>query len=861
MKRANGSDMTVLSVDGSSNVWIGGTNSGQVIAIGGSTVSVAYAATFSSTVATGGNVTVSGGQVLVDNGWFYAVKDSAGGSSRIYFGAGSNVGLSGSGDHFVLANNTTSGAFLWGTGASATERMRLTSGGNLLIGTTTDTGHKLHVAGSARIAGDLTITGAFAPLSVNANGPVGSSGSGDTIYLHYNVDNAGNPGLYAANQAGFNRTLLLGAGGFETVGNFTVHNASTSTGYVSLTTTPSILFSAGGTFSEISASASGLTFLQAATFSSTVTVAGAASFGTSSGTYTMTLRPGAAKNATITSSDTALDVQTFGSTPIRFQMQGGGAVTFNTAVTFNALTTLGSTVHFGSASTDGLIITADSATKSIQSYGGDALQLNPAGNNVLVGTTTDAGYKLDVVGTLRATGAATFSSTVEAGGFGRFKGYTASGSGLAAEAGIAAGEAYFQSYNRTTSAYAPVVLGGSEVKLATGGTTRVTIAASGAATFSSNLIAEGNLNAEGQGRFKAWYTSGTGAAAEIGVASGQAQLIGYNRSTGSYINLHIEGGAVGQYILMHSGGITINGAATFSSTVTTTGGVGVGAALSVGTSLVVGTTISAGGSIAATGLSAYIQSGSGSDYVRIVHDYDGFGRPAVMWSNSSPSVSASLHLADDGRLSTSAGLLTSGTVTGGAFYAISYYTDVVYGHGGGTRVQMASNTGNLILYANTTAQVTVSTSGVAVAGTLSAAATTVTTLLTGDGSASSPGHTFSNDTNTGLFRAGTDILAVATAGTEALRILANRRVMIGFTTDQGYELSVSGSIYASAGMQIGGNAVLHAASALNASNLLSGTVPMARIPAALNITNGSFDGTYVTANVGGQDVYWPATAV
>jgi hypothetical protein len=41
-----------------------------------------------------------------------------------------------------------------------------------------------------------------------------------------------------------------------------------------------------------------------------------------------------------------------------------------------------------------------------------------SGRNVLIGTTTDAGYKLDVNGTFRATGAATFSSSVAATSYG-----------------------------------------------------------------------------------------------------------------------------------------------------------------------------------------------------------------------------------------------------------------------------------------------------------------------------------------------------------------------------------------------------------------------------------------------------------
>jgi hypothetical protein len=50
---------------------------------------------------------------------------------------------------------------------------------------------------------------------------------------------------------------------------------------------------------------------------------------------------------------------------------------------------------------------------------------------------------------------------------------------------------------------------------------------------------------EGQGRFKGWYNAnGTGMAAEIGVASGRAALIGYDRTSGAtkYIPLLLRGG-------------------------------------------------------------------------------------------------------------------------------------------------------------------------------------------------------------------------------------------------------------------------------------------------------------------------------
>jgi hypothetical protein len=50
---------------------------------------------------------------------------------------------------------------------------------------------------------------------------------------------------------------------------------------------------------------------------------------------------------------------------------------------------------------------------------------------------------------------------------------------------------------------------------------------------------------EGQGRFKGWYTAnGTGMAAELGITSNRATLIGYNRTPGatSYIPLLLAGG-------------------------------------------------------------------------------------------------------------------------------------------------------------------------------------------------------------------------------------------------------------------------------------------------------------------------------
>lgn len=64
----------------------------------------------------------------------------------------------------------------------------------------------------------------------------------------------------------------------------------------------------------------------------------------------------------------------------------------------------------------------------------------------------------------------------------------------------------------------------------------------GGTTMVARIGGAGGAEFAGQGRFKGWYVSGTGAAAEAGVSGGGALFVGYNRTDSSYIPVTLIGG-------------------------------------------------------------------------------------------------------------------------------------------------------------------------------------------------------------------------------------------------------------------------------------------------------------------------------
>jgi hypothetical protein len=91
---------------------------------------------------------------------------------------------------------------------------------------------------------------------------------------------------------------------------------------------------------------------------------------------------------------------------------------------------------------------------------------------------------------------------------------------------------------------------------------------------------------------------------------------------------------------------------------------------------------------------------------------------------------------------------------------------------------------------------------VAVPGVQGAKGDTGTVAAAGDGTAAAPGISFANDTNTGIYRPGTDQLAVSTGGTGRLFVDASGRIGIG-ASSPAQALDVKGAVRSSVGTGTG----------------------------------------------------------
>lgn len=152
-------------------------------------------------------------------------------------------------------NMFTEGAVPLVLGTTSAERMRITSGGNVLIGTTTDAGYKLDVNGTARISGallisnnDITQDGTRPIVTLKQSGTskllLGIASTADDIIVgdaigdvdfrtnsqafNFSINNGGGIAFKLASnaQATFSSSVYLGASTIEATAKFQVDSTT-----------------------------------------------------------------------------------------------------------------------------------------------------------------------------------------------------------------------------------------------------------------------------------------------------------------------------------------------------------------------------------------------------------------------------------------------------------------------------------------------------------------------------------------------------------------------------------------------------------------------------------------------------------
>jgi len=365
---------------------------------------------------------------------------------------------------------TTDAYMSFGTRGSNTvqERMRITSGGNVLIGTTTDLGYKLNVQG-----GDVTL-GSNRTLDWGSGNMRIVNNNFDMIFQNFNgttiaesarITGAGNVGIGTTSPAqklevvGAIRanggTIFAQGSGTEASGwqlNAITQGYDLTNGYGWITaggasTRANLILQFGGGNVGIGTaspsaklSVSGTTLL-----SGNLTINGETDITWSDRYLRMNFDNDYRLGMLLTSSTRRLTLFATGPSG------DGGSIAFNTRAA-----------------------SASGATD----YGTERMRIT-SGGNVLVGTTTDATYKLDVSGSLRSTADAYFatssgsvgiktttpSAALDVAGLIRTTSTNLPTSGQGLEIGYAAGQAEILPFNRDTISYTSLRIRAAEIRI------------------------------------------------------------------------------------------------------------------------------------------------------------------------------------------------------------------------------------------------------------------------------------------------------------------------------------------------------------------------------------------------------------
>jgi hypothetical protein len=271
-----------------------------------------------------------------------------------------------------------SGEFRWGISsggyfptiyANGSERLRINTTGNVLINTTTDAGFRLDVNGTARVVNQATIQ--TLTIGLGNNSIATNTALGFQVLANANASNTG-----------FNTGV-----GYQSLSSIVGNGYNTAVGYQALKNSTASTNTAVGYQAGLNNSASDNVFighqagLASTNTSSTIAIGAYALLSNTTGTALTAIGRGALENAT-----------------------GGG----NVAIGFWAgrtHTTGTNNIFIGNSST------GVSNTDSNRTWIGNSSTTSTwLAGNVLINTTTDAGFKLDVNGTARVQGVLTASA-------------------------------------------------------------------------------------------------------------------------------------------------------------------------------------------------------------------------------------------------------------------------------------------------------------------------------------------------------------------------------------------------------------------------------------------------------------------
>ena len=280
--------------------------------------------------------------------------------NRGYFFSGSNL----EGINFT-ANKATTGDIRFFTGG-VNERLRINGTGNVLINTTTDAGFRLDVNGTARVSSTLVLGGEFfGPNNTYLNGPSIHTG---TLWLRYSAVNS--------------------------YGNFTVSSGTVQAA--------NILASSGN--AEIKALGSSIPnfIIQNSTTSATWRIEG---HRTTSGA--LEFKNDITNPVLNLFSTRNVGIGTF--TDAGFKLDVNGTARFKDSGS-------NSSVIIDYATGGYIRVNDASLGEAIRLRAGGGASWFNTGQNLLIGTTTDAGFRLDVNGTARVSGPSTYSMVYDSNG-------------------------------------------------------------------------------------------------------------------------------------------------------------------------------------------------------------------------------------------------------------------------------------------------------------------------------------------------------------------------------------------------------------------------------------------------------------